>query len=159
MSFTPVAVVAILNFNLNIEVWAAPLMVLGTQWYILFNVVAGASTIPKELKLVAQNMQLKGWVKWKRFLLPAIFPYFVTGAIAAAGASWNASIVAEVIQWGQTKLVATGLGSYITQNTLDGHFAKLTLGIVIMCAWVVLINVTLWRKLYQYAETRFNMNG
>lgn len=155
----PVAVVLILRFHLNIEIWAAPLMVLGTQWYILFNIVAGASAIPKELKLAAENMQLKGWVKWKRFLLPAIFPYYITGAIAAAGASWNASIVAEVIQWGHTKLVATGLGSYITQNTLTGNFPKLTLGIVIMCAWVVLINVTLWRKLYQYAEERFNING
>lgn len=155
----PVAVVVILQFHLNIEIWAGPLMVLGTQWYILFNIVAGASAIPKELKLAAQNMQLKGWVKWKRFLLPSIFPYYITGAIAAAGASWNASIVAEVIQWGHTTLIATGLGSYITENTHSGNFAKLTLGIVIMCAWVVLINVTLWRKLYQFAQERFNING
>lgn len=156
--FFPIAVVLILKFHLNIEIWAAPLMVFGSQWYILFNVIAGSSAIPKELKLAADNMQLKGWVRWKRFLLPAIFPYFITGAITASGAAWNASIVAEVIHWGKISLIATGLGSYITLNTTHGNFINLALGIVVMCAWVVLLNLIFWRKLYQFAERRFNLN-
>ena len=157
--FYPIAFFGILYFHLNIQIWAAPLMILGTQWYILFNIVAGARAIPKELLLAAKSMQLKGWVKWKRFLLPAVFPYYITGAITAAGGSWNASIVAEIIQWGHIKLVASGLGSFIIIKTQEGQFAELTLGIVLMCAWVVLINVTLWRKLYQYAHERYNLHG
>ncbi len=157
--FYPIAFFIILYFHLNIQIWAAPLMVLGTQWYILFNIVAGASLIPKELLLAAKSMQLKGWVLWRRFLLPAVFPSYITGAITAAGGSWNASIVAEIIQWGHVKLMASGLGSFITIQTQQGHFAELTLGIVLMCAWVVLINLTLWRKLYQYAHERYNLHG
>lgn len=156
--FFPIAVILILKFHLNMEIWAAPLMVFGSQWFILFNVIAGASAIPKELRQAADNMQLHGWLRWKRFLLPAIFPYALTGAITAAGASWNASIVAEIIHWGNITLTATGLGSFITINTQDGNFAQLALGIVVMCAWVVLFNVLFWRKLYQFAERRFNLN-
>jgi NitT/TauT family transport system permease protein len=156
--FFPIFVVAIVRFNLNVEIWTAPLMVLGTQWYILFNVIAGASTIPKELKLAAQNMQLSGWLKWKRFLLPAVFPFYITGAITAAGGSWNASIVAEVVQWGHTTLVANGLGAYITENTIAGNFPQITLGVVVMCFWVTLVNLLFWRKLYKYAETRYALN-
>ncbi len=155
--FFPIAVVLIVSLHLNFEIWCSPLMVLGTQWYILFNVVAGASSIPKEIKLVAKNMQLKGWLKWKRFLLPAIFPFYLTGAITAAGGAWNASIVAEIINWGHHTLIAQGLGSYITLNTTEGHFAKIALGIVVMCAWVILFNLLLWRPLYKYAETSFRL--
>jgi NitT/TauT family transport system permease protein len=154
----PIVVIAILKYHLNIEIWTAPLMILGTQWYILFNVIAGASTIPKELKLAAQNMQLSGWVKWKRFLFPAIFPYYITGAITAAGGAWNASVVAEVIHWGHTTLKAQGLGAYIAENTTSGHFPQVALGIVVMCLFVVIINIVFWRKLYHYANTRFAMN-
>jgi NitT/TauT family transport system permease protein len=156
--FFPIFVFLIVRFNLNVNIWTAPLMVLGTQWYILFNVIAGASAIPKELKLAAENMQLKGIVKWKRFLLPAIFPYYVTGAITAAGGSWNASIVAEVIQWGHTTLQASGLGAYIKINTISGNFPAIALGVVVMCLWVTAINLIFWRQLYHYAETRYNLN-
>lgn len=157
--FYPIAFFILFYFKLNIQIWSAPLMVLGTQWYILFNIVSGASLIPKELLLAARSMQLKGWVLWKRFLLPAVFPSYITGAITAAGGSWNASIVAEIIQWGHITLTASGLGSFITLETQKGQFAELTLGIVLMCAWVVLINITLWRKLYQYAHERYNLHG
>lgn len=156
--FFPIFVVMIVRFNLNVEIWTAPLMVLGTQWYILFNVIAGASRIPKELKLAAENMQLSGWLKWKKFLFPAIFPFYVTGAITAAGGSWNASIVAEVVQWGHTTLVAQGLGAYITQNTIMGNFPKIALGVVVMCFWVTIVNLLFWRKIYKYAETRYSLN-
>lgn len=155
--FFPIAVVLIVSLHLNFEIWCAPLMILGTQWYVLFNVIAGASSIPKEIKLAAKNMQLRGWLKWKRFLLPAIFPFYLTGAITAAGGAWNASIVAEIINWGHHTLIAKGLGSYITLNTTEGHFAKIALGIVIMCLWVIVINLLLWRPLYKYAETRFRL--
>jgi NitT/TauT family transport system permease protein len=151
----PVFVIVIVTYKLNVEIWTAPLMVLGTQWYILFNVIAGAVTIPKELKAAAENMHLRGWLKWRRFLLPAIFPYYVTGAITAAGGSWNASIVAEVISWGHTTLVAHGLGAYITQSTDAGNFPAIALGVVMMCVWVTVINLLFWRKLYRYAEERF----
>jgi NitT/TauT family transport system permease protein len=134
------------------------LMMLGTQWYLLFNIIAGATMIPKELKYAAKNLHLKGWIKWKRFYLPAIFPFFITGAITAAGGAWNASIVTEFVSWGNTTLVATGLGGYITLNTNQGHFTQIALGVVIMCAWVVGVNLFFWRKLYQYAEERFRMD-
>lgn len=157
--FFPVVVFLIATFHLNIEIWCAPLMILGTQWYILFNVIAGASTIPKELKLAAKNFNLRGWLKWKRFYLPAIFPYFITGAITAAGGAWNASIVAEMVKWGHQVYVAHGLGAYITLNTQTGHFLNVALGVVVMCLWVTLINFFFWRKLYQYAENKYRLNA
>ncbi len=157
--FFPVFVILILRYHLNVEIWTAPLMILGTQWYILFNVIAGATNIPKELKLAAQNMQLSGWLKWKKFLLPAIFHYYVTGAITAAGGSWNASIVAEVINWGSVTLRAHGLGAYITENTVIGAFPQIALGVVVMCIWVTFINFIFWRRLYRFAEDRYRLSG
>lgn len=153
----PIFVIMILTFNLNVELSTMPLIILGTQWYILFNVIAGASSIPKELQLVTQNFGVKGWLLWKRLILPAIFPFYVTGALTAAGGAWNASIVAEVLQWGDLKLVATGLGSYIAEYTTTGDFPRIALGIGVMCTYVVLINRLLWDKLYQFATTRFGL--
>ena len=92
------------------NIWLSPLMVFGTQWYLLFNVIAGASSIPSELRFAAGNLGLTGWLRWKRFLLPAVFPSFVTGAITASGGSWNASIVSEYVSWGDTTLEAQGPG-------------------------------------------------
>ncbi|MEA5097918.1 MAG: ABC transporter permease subunit, partial [Burkholderiaceae bacterium] len=113
----PLVVFALVTFQLEPNIWLSPLMVFGTQWYILFNVVAGASAIPSELRLATDNLGLKGWLKWKRVYLPAIFPSYITGAITASGGSWNASIVAEYVTWGNTSLMADGLGSYIKQMT------------------------------------------
>jgi NitT/TauT family transport system permease protein len=157
--FFPIFIFFIFRFHLNMNIWCAPLMVLGTQWYILFNVIAGATMIPKELKLAAQNFNLQGWLKWRRFYLPAVFPYFVTGAITAAGGAWNASIIAEVVTWGSHIYHATGLGAYITLNTRSGDFTNVALGVVIMCIWVTVFNFFFWRKLYHYAETRFALNA
>ena len=95
-------------------------MILGTQWYILFNVIAGASAIPQDMKDAAGNLGLTGWLRWRRFILPAIFPAYVTGAITASGGSWNASIVSELVTWGDTTLEAAGLGAYIAKAT-DGR--------------------------------------
>ncbi len=148
----PVVVFAMVSLNLNANIWLSPLMVFGTQWYILFNVVAGAAAIPNELRLAADNLGVRGWLKWKRVYLPAIFPSYITGAITASGGSWNASIVAEYVTWGKTTLVADGLGSYIKQMTEVGDFHRIALGIGVMCIFVMTLNRFFWRKLYLLAE-------
>ena len=150
----PLVVYLLVTLKLSANIWLSPLMVFGTQWYILFNVVAGASTIPNELRLAADNLGLKGWLKWKRVYLPAVFPAYVTGAITASGGSWNASIVAEYVTWGKTTLVADGLGSYIKQMTDAGDFPRIVLGIAVMCIFVMILNRFFWRKLYSLAEDR-----
>ncbi|MCZ2291899.1 MAG: ABC transporter permease subunit [Burkholderiales bacterium] len=152
----PLAVVAIVRWRLDPDLWLSPLMVLGTQWYILFNVIAGASGIPAELRYAADNLGLSGWLRWRRYLLPAVFPSFVTGAITASGGSWNASIVAEYVSWGDTTLVAQGLGSYIAQTTAKGDFPRIALGIGVMCLFVIGLNRLLWRRLYRLAEQRIH---
>jgi NitT/TauT family transport system permease protein len=152
----PVAVVGIVHFKLNPDIWLSPLMILGTQWYLLFNVIAGASTIPTELRYATQNFGLSGWLKWRRYLLPAIFPSFVTGAITASGGSWNASIVAEYVTWGDTTLQAHGIGSYIAEMTAKGDFPRIALGIGIMCIFVMGMNHFVWRRLYHMAENRLH---
>jgi NitT/TauT family transport system permease protein len=150
----PLVVYLLVTFRLNPTIWLSPLMVFGTQWYILFNVVAGASTISNELRLATGNLGLKGWLKWKRVYLPAIFPSYITGAITASGGSWNASIVAEYVTWGNTTLMAEGLGSYIKQMTDAGDFHRIALGIGVMCIFVMLLNRFFWRRLYLLAENR-----
>ncbi|MCX7115552.1 MAG: ABC transporter permease subunit [Gammaproteobacteria bacterium] len=155
--FYPLCVIGILRFHLNVEIWVTPLMILGTQWYILFNVIAGASQMPRDLYLVANNFGLKGVIWWKRLGLPAIYPYFITGAITAAGGAWNASIVSEWVSWGDVTLKATGLGAYIQANTIEGHFNEIALGTCVMCLYVVAFNHLLWRPLYHFAQTRFAM--
>jgi NitT/TauT family transport system permease protein len=153
----PVAVVLIVHFKLSADVWLSPLMILGTQWYILFNVIAGTTAFPSDLKEAAQSFHLTGWRWWKNVILPGIFPYYVTGAITASGGSWNASIVAEVASWGDTKLTATGLGSYIAQATEAGDFPRVVLGIAVMSIFVTLFNRLLWRPLYAFGETRLRL--
>jgi len=153
--FYPLFVIAIVTFHLNVEIWVTPLMILGTQWYILFNVIAGASAIPRDLTLAAANFGVRGWQWWRRLILPSIFPFYITGAITAAGGAWNASIVAEWVSWGGTTLRATGLGEYIQANTLGGNFPLIALGTAMMCAYVLLFNQFLWRPLYRLAEARF----
>ena len=152
----PVAVLLIVRFGLNPDIWLSPLMILGTQWYLLFNVIAGATTIPTELRYAAQNLGLIGWLKWRRYLLPTIFPSFVTGAITATGGSWNASIVAEYVTWGHTTLHAHGIGSYIAEMTTIGDFPRIALGIGVMCIFVMSFNHFIWRRLYQMAENRLH---
>ncbi|MDM0069320.1 ABC transporter permease subunit [Variovorax sp. J31P207] len=152
----PVAVLFIVRWQLNPNIWLAPLMVLGTQWYLLFNVIAGASTVPTELRYAASNLGLTGWLKWRRYLLPAVFPSFVTGAITASGGSWNASIVAEYVTWGDTTLQAAGLGSYIAHMTAIGDFPRIALGIGVMCVFVMGMNHFVWRRLYELAENRMH---
>jgi NitT/TauT family transport system permease protein len=153
----PIAVSAIVAFRLNPDIWLSPLMILGTQWYILFNVIAGAAAIPAELRDAGTNLQVHGWLWWRKIGLPAVFPYYVTGAITASGGSWNASIVAEVATWGDVRLQANGLGAYIAVATEAGDFHRIVLGIVIMSSFVVVINRAFWRPLYWYAERKFRL--
>jgi NitT/TauT family transport system permease protein len=143
--------------KLNADIWLSPLMILGTQWYILFNVIAGAAAIPAELRAVGANFRVRGWLWWRRIALPAVLPYYVTGAITASGGSWNAAIVAEVASWGDEKLEAIGLGAYIARQTEAGDFHRIVLGIAVMSLFVVLVNRTFWRPLYRYAERKFRL--
>jgi NitT/TauT family transport system permease protein len=153
----PVFVVVIVRFGLNANIWLSPLMILGTQWYILFNVIAGASAFPTDLREAAGSFHLKGWRWWIKVILPGIFPYYITGAITASGGSWNASIVAEVASWGDTHLTAAGLGAYIATATEAGDFPRVVLGIAIMCILVTLFNRLLWRPLYAFGERRLRL--
>lgn len=154
----PVAVYGIVTWNLNADLWLSPLMILGTQWYILFNVIAGASAMPGELRYVAQNYGVGGWQWWKKVALPGVFPYYVTGAITASGGSWNAAIVAELATWGKTRVEAHGLGAYIAEATAAGDFHRIVLGIVTMSLFVVAINRFFWRPMYYYAERKFRFS-
>src|SRR5215467_1726376 len=153
----PIVVSGIVAWQLNPNVWLSPLMILGTQWYILFNVIAGAAAIPAELRAVAVNLRVRGWLWWRRIALPAVLPYYVTGAITASGGSWNASIVAEVASWGNEHLQAEGLGAYIAEQTDAGDFHRIVLGIAVMSLFVVVINRVFWRPLYHYAERKFRL--
>ena len=128
----PFVVVGIATFHLDPDIWLSPLIVLGTQWYILFNVIAGASVFPSDLSETAKLYKVKRWQWWRKVILPGIFPYYVTGALTASGGSWNASIVAEVASWGDTKLEAHGLGAYIAKATSDGDFHRVVLGVGVM---------------------------
>ncbi len=153
----PPFVLAIVYFHLSPDIWLTPLMILGTQWYILFNVIAGAAAFPGDLREVASNFRVGGWLWWRKVILPGIFAYYVTGAITASGGAWNAAIVAEVASWGNTKLVAHGLGAYIAEATEKGDMARVVLGVVVMSGFVVLFNRLLWRPLYAYAQRRLTL--
>jgi NitT/TauT family transport system permease protein len=153
----PFAVYAIATWNLLPDIWLSPLMILGTQWYILFNVIAGASAMPGELRFAAQNFSVSGWLWWRNVGLPAVFPYYVTGAITASGGSWNAAIASEVVSWGKTEFHAHGLGAYIADAAAANDFHRLILGTVTMSLFVIVINRLFWRRLYYYAERRFRL--
>jgi NitT/TauT family transport system permease protein len=155
--FFPIVVSLIVAWKLNPNIWLSPLMILGTQWYILFNVIAGAAAIPAELRACGANLNVRGWLWWRRIALPAVFPYYVTGAITASGGAWNASIVAEVASWGDQHLHAAGLGAYIAHQTDVGDFQRIVLGIAVMSLFVVVINRVFWRPLYYYAERKFRL--
>jgi NitT/TauT family transport system permease protein len=156
--FFPPVVLLIMRFRLDPQIWLSPLMILGTQWYILFNVIGGAAALPAELRRAAQNLGVRRTLWWRRVMLPAIFPAYVTGAVTAAGGSWNASIVAEVAQWGNTVLTATGIGAYIAHTTAAGDSARIALGIGVLCVYVLAFNRLLWRRLYNLAAERLRLD-
>ena len=154
----PIAVYLIVRFDLAPVIWLSPLMILGTQWYILFNVIAGASAFPSDLREAAASFRIPGWRWWREVMLPGIFPYYVTGAITASGGAWNASIVSEVVSWGSTRIDGSGLGAYIARMTQAGDYPKIALGIAVMSVLVVSVNRLLWRPLYAFAERRTRLD-
>ena len=154
----PLVVVLIVRLHLNVDVWTSPLMILGSQWYLLFSVIGGATALPNDLREAARSLNLKGRLKWRRLYLPGVFPAFVTGAITASGGAWNASIVAEVVQWGPYHLTATGLGAYISQATAAGNMHAVALGVGVMALYVTAVNRLFWRRLYALAEDRIRLN-
>jgi NitT/TauT family transport system permease protein len=153
----PVAVLLILKFSLNPDIWLSFLIVFGTQWYILFNVIAGAMAFPNDLKESAASFHIRGWDWWKSVILPGIFPYYLTGALTASGGSWNAAIVAEYVKWGDDTVSAHGIGAYIAKATADGNYPKIVLGVAMMSMFVILFNRLLWRPLFSLAEKRFRL--
>jgi NitT/TauT family transport system permease protein len=153
----PLFTLALIRTHLSIDIGGIALMALGAQWYILFNVIAGASAIPTDLREAAANLGLSRVQRWRSLIGPAIFSAWVTGGITAAGGAWNASIVAEVVSYGHHTLVATGLGAYIARSTADGNFARTLVGVTVMSVYVVALNRFFWRRLYHLAETRYSL--
>jgi NitT/TauT family transport system permease protein len=155
----PFATLFFIRAGVDINIGGILLMALGAQWYILFNVIAGAIATPTELREMTINMGLGSWswVRWRKFIIPAIFPAWVTGGITAAGGAWNASIVAETVSWGTTTLSAKGLGSYIAQATQAGNWPEIVLGVGVMSLFVVGLNGLFWRKLYRLAEEKYHI--
>jgi NitT/TauT family transport system permease protein len=150
----PPVVLLIVTFHLSPNIWLSPLMLIGTQWYLLFNVIAGAAAFPGDMKEAVANFHIQGWLWWRKVMIPGILPYFITGAITASGGAWNASIVAEVASWGSHNLAAQGLGAYIAEATAQGDTPRVVLGVVVMSCFVITFNRILWRPLYAYATRR-----
>ncbi|MCP4475249.1 MAG: ABC transporter permease subunit [Gammaproteobacteria bacterium] len=151
----PIMAALLITFHQSLGWWSIGLVMLGTQWYILFNVIAGVSALPQELRDVTSNFQVRGYLYWRHVIIPAIFPYIVTGIISAAGGAWNADITAEFIQWGKNTLQTPGLGAYIATTTTDNLNHQAALGCTLMCGLVALCIIFIWRPLYRLAETRY----
>jgi NitT/TauT family transport system permease protein len=154
----PFAIVVFLDIGLSLNYGSILLMALGTQWYILFNVIAGASAVPSDLKEAMDNLDVHGWGRWRRMVLPAVFPAYVTGAITAAGGAWNASIVAEIVIYDHRVLAASGLGSFINEATARNDSHAIIAGILVMAVYVTGLNALLWRRLYSIAESKFALS-
>jgi NitT/TauT family transport system permease protein len=155
----PVVLLILLQVGGGMELASLLLMLLGTQWYILFNVIAGAMAIPTDLKEVAEAFRFSRLQRWRSLILPGIFPYLVTGLVTAAGGAWNASIVAEYFHFRGQTLSTTGLGATISHATDSGNFDLLMAATILMAAIVVSINRLVWRRFYRLAHTRFKLEG
>jgi NitT/TauT family transport system permease protein len=154
----PIITILYVKLKISMEIGAIPLMMLGTQWYVLFNVIAGAMAIPSDLKEASSILKLTRWQTWKTLILPAVFPFLITGCITASGGAWNASIVSEIVSWKTNTLQASGLGAYIAQETTKGNWAEIIWGIIVMCLLVVIINRLLWRRLYDLAQKKYHLD-
>jgi NitT/TauT family transport system permease protein len=153
----PIAAILFIHSGISLNFGGILLMALGAQWYILFNVIAGAMSIPTDLRDMATTLGLRGWRLWRELIIPGIFPSWVTGGITAAGGAWNASIVAEIVTWGSSTLTATGLGAYIARATGSGDWPHIVLGVGMMSVFVVSANRLFWRRLYGLAETKYRI--
>ena len=153
----PVVLLLLIRVGGGLGIGSIVLLLLGTQWYILFNVIAGAIAIPTDLKECCSVFRMKGIERWKKLILPGIFPYLVTGMVTASGGAWNASIVAEYFHFKGHIYTTVGLGATISQATDAGNFDLLLAATMMMAATVVTINRLVWRKLYALAETRYRL--
>ena len=156
----PFATLLFIHTGISLNIGAVLLMALGSQWYILFNVIAGAMAIPTDLREAMDNLRITGWQRWRSLIIPGIFPFYVTGAITASGGAWNASIVAEIVSFRNKTLVAKGVGAYIAQAfsaTDPGHVARVLAGVTVMSLYVVGVNRLVWRPLYGLAERRYKL--
>jgi NitT/TauT family transport system permease protein len=153
----PVFVLMLVNLPGGLNIAAVLLMLTGTQWYLLFNVIAGTTSIPQELRYTVTLLGMSRWQRWRVLILPALFPYLITGAITASGGAWNASIVAEYVEFGGRTLRVTGLGDLIAASTAEGDFPMLLASTLTMIFTVVLVNRLLWRRLYRIAASRYRM--
>jgi len=155
----PVLMLGLIHLGGGLGIGSIALMLLGTQWYILFNVIAGAMAIPSDLKEAASLYRFTRWQRWTKLILPGIFPYLITGMITASGGAWNASIIAEYFHIGHQTLETLGLGAQISAATETGRFSMLLLATVLMATMVVTMNRLVWRRLYRLSETRYKLEG
>ncbi len=153
----PFATLGFIKLGVSLNWGSMLLMALGAQWYLLFNVIGGAQAIPNDLREMATCLGLRGWQKWRYLLGPSIFGAWVTGAVTASGGAWNASIVSELVSWGNTTLKASGLGAYIADATGKGDWPRIVLGVGLMSIFVVGVNRTVWRPLYDLAQRRYQV--
>jgi NitT/TauT family transport system permease protein len=153
----PVVLLILIRLGGGLGLGSIILLLLGTQWYILFNVIAGAMAIPTDLKEACSICRIRGWERWKKLILPGIFPYLLTGLVTASGGAWNASIIAEYFHFKGHIFYTTGLGATISRATDSGNFNLLIASTILMAATVVTVNRLVWRRLYTVAETRFRL--
>lgn len=156
--FYPLIAFMIVAWHQDLGSWTIPMIMLGTQWYVLFNVIAGTSMIPSQMVEASKVFHLRGWLWWTKFTLPAVFPYIVTGVISAAGGAWNTAIAAEVLNWGKITLQTHGLGAFISLASDAGQNPQEALGCLAMCFMVLLCIIFVWQPMYRYAENRFKFD-
>jgi NitT/TauT family transport system permease protein len=153
----PIVLLILIRVGGGLGIASIVLLLLGTQWYILFNVIAGASAIPSDLKEVCDTFHLGEIQRWRTLILPALFPYLITGFVTASGGAWNASIIAEYFKFRDQTFSITGLGAVISRATDAGNFPVLLASTIMISAMVVTINRLIWRRLYTLASTRFKL--
>jgi NitT/TauT family transport system permease protein len=155
--YYPLFVIMILRFNLNKDIWLSFMIIIGSQWYILYNVISGAQTIPSEMLEIADIFKLSNFTKSTKIILPTILPFYITGIITCTGGAWNASVVSEIVTWGNDTLITPGLGSYIAIHTKNGDFPEIAVGLIVMSILVVGINSLVLQPLYDYAADKFRL--
>ena len=158
-AFFPILLMGLVRIGGGLGIGSIALMLLGTQWYILFNVIAGAMSIPSDLREVASLFHFTRWQRWTKLILPGIFPYLITGMVTASGGAWNASVMAEYSRVKGVTLSTIGLGAQIDAATDSGRFSMLLLATIMISLMVVTMNRLVWRRLYHLAETRFKLDG
>jgi NitT/TauT family transport system permease protein len=158
-AFFPILLIGLVKIGAGLGIGSIALMLLGTQWYILFNVIAGAMSIPADLREVSSLFRFTRWQRWTRLILPGIFPYLITGMVTASGGAWNASVFAEYFNLHDRTLQTIGLGSQIQAATNAGRFPILLLATILISLLVVTMNRLVWRRLYRLAETRYRLEG